>query len=161
MIHALRRATLRLSPVLRTTRLPSQTFSPTFCRCEKAQAPFTQAFTTSRYSRQEQEQAAPRDEDLSDRAHRRQVRKVTSGTSAQTLENDRPWHRVDSQADTGAGEADLPKKEDMTKGTLTGRLARADANAPRPPLDNTDPAPQANPTYALPPRTRTRQQTSG
>lgn len=117
MNNALRRATLRLSPALRT-RLPTQTFSPTFCRCETAQTPFTRTFTTSKYF--QQEQAATRDEDLSDRAHKRQVRKVTSGTSAQTLENDRPWHRMDSQAETGAGEEDLPKKEDMTKGKYSG-----------------------------------------
>ncbi|KAM6516293.1 hypothetical protein FALCPG4_014482 [Fusarium falciforme] len=115
MNHALKRATLRFSPALRT-RLPTQTFSPTFCRCETVQTPFTRTFTTSKYF--QQEQAATRDEDLSDRAHKRQVRKVTSGTSAQALENDRPWHRMDSQAETGAGEEDLPKKEDMTKGRL-------------------------------------------
>lgn len=152
MNHALRRATLRLSPALRT-RLPTQTFSPTFCRCETVQKPFTRTFITSKYS--QQEQAATKDEDLSDRAHKRQVRKVTSGTSAQTLENDRPWHRMDSQAETGAGEEDLPKKEDMTKGTYSRCFKPIDANGPRPPPNNTDPTPQTDPTDALPPRTRT------
>ena len=43
------------------------------------------------------------------------MKKVTSGASAQTLENDRPWHRADSGAEPD-GEKDVPDKSQMQKG---------------------------------------------
>ncbi|KAJ3518303.1 hypothetical protein NM208_g14564 [Fusarium decemcellulare] len=120
MNHALRRATLGLSPALRATRSQGQTFFhqqvPAFYRCETIPTPFRRAFTTSRCFNQEAAEA--KDEDLSDKAQKREVRKVTSGKSAQTLENDRPWHRVDRDSTSGTNDVDLPDKEDMKKGRL-------------------------------------------
>ncbi|KAM5352725.1 hypothetical protein ACJ41O_005447 [Fusarium nematophilum] len=119
MNHALRSATLRLSPALRATRPPTKTFSchqiPVFYRCKTASTSLTRSFTTSRRFHEEDDSKA---EDLSNKAHKREVRKVASGTSAQSLENDRPWHRVDSHAQPEAPDEELPKKEDMTKGRL-------------------------------------------
>ncbi|CAG7555903.1 unnamed protein product [Fusarium equiseti] len=120
MNSALRRA---LSPGLRASQI-SQAFAkhqiPAVYRCNAAPTPFGRAFTTSRCFRQEaaesKEEAARRD-DLSEKARKRDMKKVTSGASAQTLENDRPWHRADSGAEPD-GEKDVPDKSQMQKGRL-------------------------------------------
>lgn len=122
MNNALRRATLGLSPGLRASRVHSQAFAkhqiPAVYRCETAPTPFRRAFTTSICFRQEaaesQDEAARRD-DLSEKARKRDTKKVTSGASAQTLENDRPWHRADSGAEPDAPK-DVPDKQEMQKG---------------------------------------------
>lgn len=125
MNHALRRATLGLSPGLRASRL-QQSFAkhqiPAVYRCEAASTPLQRAFTTSRCFRQEtvaesEKDDAARREEQSERARKRQARNVTSGSSAQTLENDRPWHRADSGADPDAPK-DVPENKDMKKGKL-------------------------------------------
>ncbi|KAK2934779.1 hypothetical protein FoTM2_006026 [Fusarium oxysporum f. sp. vasinfectum] len=123
MNHALRRAALGVSPALRASRLHTQFAShqlPALYRCETNQTPFRRAFTTTRCFNQEaaaaesQEEIA-RKEELSEKARKRDMKKVTSGASAQTLENDRPWHRVDSQAEK---DSDIPDKTEMKKGRL-------------------------------------------
>ncbi|CAG1991986.1 unnamed protein product [Fusarium graminearum] len=125
MNHALRRATLGLSPGLRASRL-QQSFAkhqiPAVYRCEAASTPLQRAFTTSRCFRQEtaaesEKDDAARREEQSERARKRQARNATSGSSAQTLENDRPWHRADSGADPDAPK-DVPENKDMKKGRL-------------------------------------------
>jgi hypothetical protein len=93
---------------------------PAVYRCEAAPTPFTRAFTTSRCFRQEaaaenEEEVAARRDDLSEKARKRDTKKVTSGSSAQTLENDRPWHRADSGAEPDAPK-DVPDKQAMKKG---------------------------------------------
>ncbi|KAF4438023.1 hypothetical protein F53441_12875 [Fusarium austroafricanum] len=126
MNHALRRATLGLSPALRASRSYTQTFAqhqlPALCRCETTQTPFRRAFTTSRCFKQEAaaetQDESERRYELSEKARKREMRKVTSGASAQTLENDRPWHRVDSVSEPGATDVDVPDKTEMKKGRL-------------------------------------------
>ncbi|KAF4968973.1 hypothetical protein FZEAL_10315 [Fusarium zealandicum] len=119
MNHALRRATMRFSPALRTTRSSTQAFAryqlPAFYTCTASPTPFGRSFTTSRCSNDAESDTKA--EEQSDQARKREVRKVTSGQSAQTLENDRPWHRVDKEAGPGATDG-LPAKEDMKKGRL-------------------------------------------
>ncbi|KAF9774590.1 hypothetical protein IL306_007390 [Fusarium sp. DS 682] len=125
MNHALRRATLGLSPALRASRSHTQFAShqlPALYRCETKQTPFRRAFTTTRCFNQEaaaesQEEIARRDQ-LSEKARKRDMKKVTSGASAQTLENDRPWHRFDSEAETGKKDSDIPDRTEMKKGRL-------------------------------------------
>lgn len=123
MNHALRRAALGVSPALRASRSHTQFAShqlPALYRCETKQTAFRRAFTTSRCFTQEatsaesQEETA-RKEELSEQARKRDMKKVTSGASAQTLENDRPWHRVDSDAEK---DPDIPDKTEMKKGEL-------------------------------------------
>ncbi|KAF5021804.1 hypothetical protein F66182_6179 [Fusarium sp. NRRL 66182] len=121
MNHALRRATLGLSPALRASKTSSQTFVrhqiPAFYRCENTPTPFRRALTTSRCFSQDAEGVPERD-DLSEKARKRDVHKVTSGASAQTLENDRPWHRLDSPTDPDSKDVDIPDKQEMKKGRL-------------------------------------------
>ncbi|KAM0548202.1 hypothetical protein ACHAPJ_010001 [Fusarium lateritium] len=125
MNHALRRATLGLSPALRASRSQTQAFAshqlPAIYRCETTQTSFRRAFTTSRCFKQEAEaraeEDAPRREELSEKARKRDMRKTTSGSSAQTLENDRPWHRVDPYSEPGGTDVDVPDKQ-MKKGRL-------------------------------------------
>ncbi|KAF4966112.1 hypothetical protein FSARC_6163 [Fusarium sarcochroum] len=126
MNHALRRATLGLSPALRTSRSHAQAFAhhqlPAIYRCEATQKPFTRTFTTSRCFKQEaearaEEEDASRREELSEKARKRDMRKTTSGSSAQTLENDRPWHRVDPYSEPGGTDVDIPDKQ-LKKGRL-------------------------------------------
>ncbi|KAF4343726.1 COQ2-para-hydroxybenzoate-polyprenyltransferase [Fusarium beomiforme] len=123
MNHALRRATLGLSPALRASRSHKQFAShqlPALYRCETKQTSFRRAFTTTQCFKQEaatasQDEIARRDQ-LSEKARKRDMKKVTSGASAQTLENDRPWHRVDSEAEAGKKDSDIPDKAEMKKG---------------------------------------------
>jgi calcium uniporter protein, mitochondrial len=121
MNHALRRAALGVSPALRASRSHTQFAShqlPALYRCETTQTPFRRAFTTTRCFNQEAAAAEPQEEitrrdQLSEKARKRDMKKVTSGASAQTLENDRPWHRVDSEAEK---DSDIPDKTEMKKG---------------------------------------------
>lgn len=126
MNHALRRTTLGFSPALRATRSYTQAFAqhqlPALYRCEATQTPFRRAFTTSRCFKQEaaaeaKDEDAARVEELSEKARKREMKKVTTGSSAQALENDRPWHRAESQ-EPGAKDSDIPDKADMKKGKL-------------------------------------------
>jgi hypothetical protein len=123
-------------------------------RCEATQTPFRRAFTTSRCFKQEasteaKDEDAARAEELSAKARKRDMKKVTTGSSAQALENDRPWHRAESQ-EPGAKDPDIPDTADMKKGKLCiNDIQQTSINTTRTSLDNPNTPAEAHPPDAL------------
>ncbi|KAH7149110.1 hypothetical protein B0J13DRAFT_550696 [Dactylonectria estremocensis] len=116
MSHILCRATVRISPALRSTR---STFSAQYQPLlrSRVSAPLNPGRSFSRsWSLRNDESAGQNDEQV-ERARQREQRRVTSGKSAQTLENDRPWHRESSHAQPKSTSPD-PAEGDLTKGRL-------------------------------------------
>lgn len=157
-----RRATLRLSPIVRTG--PGQACrrqSPLHLRFEPAIIPLSCRRTYAKETSPEEEDAAAKATELSQRAVEREERLVTSGTSAQAKENDRPWQRESSSAQPESTSPD-PSKGDRSKGTPLRCLRifwiyGCVLTLTRPAFDDTDASPQTHSTDAFPPRTRTHQ----
>lgn len=116
MNHALRLASSRLSPVLRTHTTSSIAKQSCFQAYRPVTSSFIRSFSNSTPTRDEKDD--PKLRDLSARAEKRQIRKATTGSSAQTLENDRPWHRLSREEEAEADKNVGPSKPDPEKGRL-------------------------------------------
>lgn len=117
MNHALRLASSRLSPVLRTHTTRSIAKQSCFQAYRPVTSSLIRSFSNSTPTRDEKDD--PKIRDLSVQAEKRQMRKATTGSSAQTLENDRPWHRLSPEEEAEADENVGPSKPDPEKGTTT------------------------------------------
>lgn len=114
MSYVFRRATVRLSPVLRAGAPQAcRLHQPSLWKCEPAVQPFRRNY--SRNTRRQEDDADEKAKELHEQAVAREERKVTSGTSAQSKENDRPWQRMSSHAQPESTSPD-PAKGDATKG---------------------------------------------
>ncbi|KAH7148357.1 hypothetical protein EDB81DRAFT_946561 [Dactylonectria macrodidyma] len=116
MSHLFCRATMRISPVLRSTR---STFSTQYQPLLRSRVPAPLSFKRS-FSRSwplKEDESDQRNDEQVERARQREQRQVTSGKSAQSLENDRPWHRESSHAQPKSTSPD-PAEGDLTKGRL-------------------------------------------
>lgn len=160
MSHMFRRATLRLSPIVRTSiGQACRRQSPLHLRFEPATISLSCRRTYAKESSPEEEDATAKAKELSQKAVEREERLVTSGTSAQAKENDRPWQRESSSAQPESTSPD-PSKGDRSKG-MRLRFLRIFCicgcvlTLTRPAFDHTDASPQTHPTDAFPPRART------
>lgn len=117
MSHVLCRATVRFSPTLRLR--PSSPFSSHHQPFLRSRVPATSALgrSFSRSCSLKEGESDRKEEEQRERARQREQRKVTSGKSAQSLENDRPWHREGSHAQPKSTSPD-PTHGDATKGRL-------------------------------------------
>lgn len=117
MSHVLCRATVRFSPALRLR--PSSPFSSHHQPFLRSRVPLTSVLgrSFSRSCSLKEEESDRKEEEQREKARQREQRKVTSGKSAQSLENDRPWHREGSHAQPKSTSPD-PTHGDLTKGTL-------------------------------------------
>ncbi|KAF7553001.1 hypothetical protein G7Z17_g3933 [Cylindrodendrum hubeiense] len=117
MSRVLCRATVRFSPALHPR--PSSTLSSHYQHFLWSRVPVTsvlgRSFSRSRSLREEESNR--KEDELREKARQREQRQVTSGKSAQTLENDRPWHRESSHAQPKSTSPD-PTQGDLTKGRL-------------------------------------------
>ncbi|KAF7561547.1 hypothetical protein G7046_g2592 [Stylonectria norvegica] len=93
MSHVLWRATVRSSPTVRSRAAQTFRHQQAFpWRCEPvAASTISRAFSTSRPRKEDEYEKKAKK--LSEEAVQREQRKVTTGTNAQTRENDRPWQR--------------------------------------------------------------------
>ncbi|CAM1500487.1 Fc.00g096490.m01.CDS01 [Cosmosporella sp. VM-42] len=117
MSYLFRRTAVRLSPTLRSATNQTCRRQQLLLARQSATTTLNQrTFSTSHILRDKSEHDAKARE-LSERAVEREQRKVTSGTSAQARENDRPWQRDNSYAQPKSTSPD-PSGGDPTKGRL-------------------------------------------